>query len=237
MLDLLLALHDAHDGRLRLVLSIRCDSLMRLLVLLLCLLELDLIDLDAVLRVREAQVDDELVRGIDVLASRGLGQHAVLGAGERLQRALELVVGELRSGGQLGVRHRLAVGFGVEVQHHDSLEGGEDNLLISFGEDGLHLAVRQCMLPLEFPAGVLHPVVPLEIYRGFLNGMRDFDLDSWISRPGGCGEDIDVEVNDGAAVCFIEHGLIGGILLASEFHVLEHLFEIVRETRTAFYRR
>lgn len=142
MLNLLLAFHDPHDRRLRLVLPVRRHPLVRLLVLLLRLLELDLVDLDAILRVTEAQVHHELVARVDIFAARGFGEEAVLGAGEGLKGTLELVVRELGRVRKLFVGDRLAVGFFVKVEHYNGLEGRKDNLLGAFGEDGSHLAVR-----------------------------------------------------------------------------------------------
>jgi len=60
--DGLAALHDAHNGRLRLEVAVRRHALVRLLVLLLGLLELHLVDLDPVFLVSEAVVDAERVR-------------------------------------------------------------------------------------------------------------------------------------------------------------------------------
>ena len=57
MTDLLPALHDPHDRRLRLIVSISSYTLMCLLVLLFRLFELDLVDLDAHLGVAEGGVE------------------------------------------------------------------------------------------------------------------------------------------------------------------------------------
>lgn len=84
MHDRLPALHDPHDRRLRLVVAVRRDPLVRFLVLGFRLLELDLVDLDAVLRVGEVAVEGEGVGRVDVLAFGRFGQDAVSGAGEGL---------------------------------------------------------------------------------------------------------------------------------------------------------
>ena len=57
MLDRLPALHNPHNGRLGLVMSVSSNPLVRFLILLFGLFELDLVDLDSVLGVREAVVD------------------------------------------------------------------------------------------------------------------------------------------------------------------------------------
>ena len=89
MPDRLAALHDAHNGRLSLVLPVRRHPLVRLLVLFLGLLELDRVDLDSVFRVLEPQVHAECVRVIDVPAAWVLGQWAEFGAREGLEGALD----------------------------------------------------------------------------------------------------------------------------------------------------
>ena len=80
--DGLAALHDAHNGRLRLVLSVALDVLVRRPVLFLGLLELDLIDFDSILDVGKRQVDLEAVGRVDVSAFGSLGQDSVFGTGE-----------------------------------------------------------------------------------------------------------------------------------------------------------
>lgn len=55
--NLLATLHDPHDGRLRLKVSVGRHSLVRLLVLLLRLLQLNLIDLDPELLVRKGRIE------------------------------------------------------------------------------------------------------------------------------------------------------------------------------------
>lgn len=64
----LAALHDADDGGLGLKVAISCDSFVGLLVFFFCLLELHLVDLDAVLFVRESRVDRKSVIRIDIAA-------------------------------------------------------------------------------------------------------------------------------------------------------------------------
>jgi len=57
---------------------------MRLLVLGFGLFELDLVDLDAVFGVGEAEVEGEGVGGVDIFAFRRFGQDTVLGTGKGL---------------------------------------------------------------------------------------------------------------------------------------------------------
>lgn len=91
--DLFAALHDPHDGRLRLKMSVGCHPLVRLLVLLLRLLKLNLIDLDPELRVRKARIEREFIRRSDVSSLWLLAEHPIFGTCQRLKRALELLVG------------------------------------------------------------------------------------------------------------------------------------------------
>lgn len=93
MADRLPALHDAHDGRLGLEVAVFLHAHVRLLVLFLRLLELHLVDLDAVLGVREVWVEGEGVGGRDVFALRVLGEGAEFGAGEGLEGAFDFGFG------------------------------------------------------------------------------------------------------------------------------------------------
>jgi len=65
------------------------DTDVSFFVLLLRLLELDLVDFDAVLRVLEVRVDGEGVRFVDLFALGVLGERAKLGAGEGLECTLD----------------------------------------------------------------------------------------------------------------------------------------------------
>lgn len=85
MCDGLAALHDAHDGRLCLVVAICGDSFVRRLVLFLGLLELDLVDFYAHLWVGEGRVIGECVGVIYVSTFWFLGEDSVLGACEGLE--------------------------------------------------------------------------------------------------------------------------------------------------------
>lgn len=78
-------LHDANYGSLAFKIAVLGHTHVRLLVLLLGLFELNLVDLDAVLCVREFGIDCESVRRVDVAAFRILRQWPKLRAGERLQ--------------------------------------------------------------------------------------------------------------------------------------------------------
>lgn len=68
MLHGLAALHDPHNGSLRFEVSVGSSTLVRRLLLLLGLLELDLIDLDALLDVGEPSVEGKGVCSVDILA-------------------------------------------------------------------------------------------------------------------------------------------------------------------------
>ena len=81
MLNRLATLHDPHNRRLRLVVSVRCHSFVRRLVFLLGFFELDLIDFDAHLGVLEGAVVREFIRVVDVFAFGFLGEYSILGAG------------------------------------------------------------------------------------------------------------------------------------------------------------
>lgn len=67
------ALHNAHDGSLRLEVAVGRNPLVRRLRLLFSLLQLNLVDLDAQLLVAEIRVVRELVAGVDVLTLGVLG--------------------------------------------------------------------------------------------------------------------------------------------------------------------
>lgn len=90
VLNGLAALHDAHNGRLRLKVPVCGYSLVRRLVLLLGLFQLDLVDLDAELGVGEPAVVREFIRRVDILALWVLGQDPILGTCERLEGSFQL---------------------------------------------------------------------------------------------------------------------------------------------------
>lgn len=92
MLDRLATLHDAHNRRLGLVVSVGRDSFVGRLVLLLGLLQLDLVDLDAHLGVGEAGIIGEDVGCLYLLALWCFRQDAIFGACEGLQRSLQFRV-------------------------------------------------------------------------------------------------------------------------------------------------
>ena len=157
MTDRLAALHDPDNRRLRLKLPVRCDSFVSFLVLRLRLARLDLIDLDAVLWVCEGVVDGEDVIFLNVFTFGGFVEDSVARAGQRLERALELVIilgnvsfnrqeislkdlvlTKAREGLQIGVRNRFSA---VKCQQNDRLEGADNNLLVSLWECGSQLAM------------------------------------------------------------------------------------------------
>ena len=92
MRDGLSALHDPNNSRLRLVIAIRSHTLVRLLILLLGLFGLDLVDLDAIPRMGEVEIQCKNVRLIDVFTFWLFVEDAVLGAGKGLERPLEFRV-------------------------------------------------------------------------------------------------------------------------------------------------
>ena len=92
MRDGLSALHDPDNGRLRLIIAVRSDTLVCLLILLLGLFGLDLIDLDAIPRVGEVEIECKHVCVIDVFTFWLFVKDAVLGAGKGLERPLEFRV-------------------------------------------------------------------------------------------------------------------------------------------------
>lgn len=77
--DSLSALHNPHNGRLRLVMPVRGNTLVRFLIFLFGLFELDLVDLDPVLGVREAVVDGESIVLANTSAFRRFTEDSVFG--------------------------------------------------------------------------------------------------------------------------------------------------------------
>jgi hypothetical protein len=80
MRNRLATLHDTHNRRLRLVVSVRRDSFVGRLVFFLGFFELDLVDFDAHLGVLEGAVVGEFVGVVDILAFGFLGEDSILGA-------------------------------------------------------------------------------------------------------------------------------------------------------------
>ena len=74
--------HDADDSCLRFIVAICCDSFVSLLVFFFGFFGLDLVDFDAVFEIGEIQIYGEYVAVVNISASRCLGQHSMLGAGE-----------------------------------------------------------------------------------------------------------------------------------------------------------
>lgn len=87
------ALHDPHHCRLALKVAVRGNALVRLLVLLLCLLELHLVDLDAVFLVHKHRVDGKRVRRVDFARLWRLGQGSQFRACQGLESAFDFYVG------------------------------------------------------------------------------------------------------------------------------------------------
>ena len=101
MCDGLPALHDPDNSRLRLIVAIRSDTLVGLLILLFSLFGLNLVDLDAVPRMGEAEVHREGIRVVDVFTFWLFIEDAVLSAGKGLERPLEFGVVYRLLAGQL----------------------------------------------------------------------------------------------------------------------------------------
>ena len=80
--DSLLALHDAHNCSLCFVVAVGSYALMRLLVLFLCLLQLDLVDFDPHLGVVEGRRKREGIGLVDFAALGMLAEDLVFGTGE-----------------------------------------------------------------------------------------------------------------------------------------------------------
>lgn len=88
----LLTLHDPHDSGLGLKVAIGLDTLVGLLVLFFRLLELDLVDFDAVFLVREAWIERECVGFVYVTTLGVLLEWSQFGTGEGLKGSYELGV-------------------------------------------------------------------------------------------------------------------------------------------------
>ena len=88
MRDTLSALHDADDCSLRFIVTVCCNTLVSLLILLLGFFGLDLIDLDAIFGVGEVEIHSEGVTGIDVFAFRSLAQDSIPSTGKGLKGSL-----------------------------------------------------------------------------------------------------------------------------------------------------
>lgn len=73
MAEGLAALHNAHDGSLRLEMAVGSNPLVRRLGFLFGLLQLDLVDLDAHLLVAEIRVVREFIARVHLFALRVLG--------------------------------------------------------------------------------------------------------------------------------------------------------------------
>lgn len=93
MADGLPALHDAHDSRLGLEISVLRHAHVRFFVFFFGFFELDLVDLDAVFGVGKVGIKGESVGGRDVFAFGVFGEGAQFGAGERLESAFDFLFG------------------------------------------------------------------------------------------------------------------------------------------------
>ena len=104
MPEALSRLHDAHDGRVDLVLSILEDALGRLLIVCLRLAHLDRVDLDTEERMLEATVEMETVALVNLATLWLLSEHAYLGGAVRGGRLGGAVRGAQRAQPCAGVR-------------------------------------------------------------------------------------------------------------------------------------
>lgn len=86
-------LHDPHDRGLSFEVTVGEYTLVRFFVLFFGLLQLDLVDLDAVLFVREGGVEREGVCGVDVTAWGLFAEGTELGAGQGLKCTVEFGFG------------------------------------------------------------------------------------------------------------------------------------------------
>lgn len=147
MRDRLSTLHNPHNRRLSLVLSVLMHPLMRLLIFFLRFLQLDLIDLDPVLGICESEVRGKGVVVIDLPSFGMFCKHTELGTGERLQGSLELGVDE--AGGILNVFVGEISAFCdvVEEDENDGLEGGNEKLFRSLLELSFDYAVGESVFP------------------------------------------------------------------------------------------
>lgn len=84
MRDRLSALHDPHNGGLRLEVTISSDSFVGLLVFGFGFFGLDLVYLDAVFGMGEGEVYGKGVANVDVFALRCFAKDTVASAGKRL---------------------------------------------------------------------------------------------------------------------------------------------------------
>ena len=78
MCDTFPTLHDPDNSRLRLVVTVRSDTLVSLLILLFRFLRLDLVDLDAVSWVYEIEIDSESIAVVDIFPFWLFAKDAVL---------------------------------------------------------------------------------------------------------------------------------------------------------------
>ncbi len=92
MRDRLPTLHDPHNGGLRLEVTISSDSFVGLLIFGFGFFGLDLIYLDTVFGMGEAEVHVEGIADVDVFALWCFAKDTVASAGERLQGSLEFSV-------------------------------------------------------------------------------------------------------------------------------------------------
>lgn len=93
MTDMFPLLHDPHNGRLRLKLPVGRDTDMRFFVLLLCLFELDRVDLDTIFGVSEGCIEGEGICRANVTTLGVFGERSKFGAGKRLERSLDFGIG------------------------------------------------------------------------------------------------------------------------------------------------
>lgn len=172
MRDRLARLHDPNDRSLGLEVAVGCHTFMSLLVFLFRLLGLYLVDLDAVLGIREVLVDSESIGIVHVTAFGVFAKDSVLGTCERLQRPLELSIVEVRGSLDFRIGDWVIRVSSVESQKDNSLKGADNDLFLAFGISGFQLTVSKSMLPSQPSAAVLVLVVCFEPCRRCLDAFR-----------------------------------------------------------------
>lgn len=71
--------HYSNDGRLSLVVSVSCNTLMRLFIFFFGFLGLDLVDLDTIFRIRKVRINREGIVIVDIFSLWRLTEHPVFG--------------------------------------------------------------------------------------------------------------------------------------------------------------
>lgn len=129
----------------------------------------------------------------------------------------------------------LVVFQAVEQQQHHSLKARNYQLLTALGECRLHLAMRQCVLPIQLSSSMLALVVQLEVVYCTLDVRGYDDRNIRIGRPRRCGQDVDIQIQILALLesyTIFQSLLIRLHFFASELDVLEHLLQVLGKSTT-----